>query len=522
MANLSNWQDSLDKGLVNRLHRPLRQPGMMKMAMGQRIINRCDRFLNRLPLLNQQMQRWGNTNTLSSESMPIVYAQPVSLAKEQAVENRVHNLPTVSQVEPSANIIQRKLDSSQFLPIIIANNTNPVQNITDLSSSDFANETTQSLALKTQINKTSISSPEIPVVSSQPIGEQFPKAAEMTLGDLTGSQTSLPNITESNLNHPSQPIVDKTSIFSSEIPVVLSQPIGEQFPKTAEMTLGDLTGSQTYLLNSTESNLNHPSQPIVDKTSIFSSKIPVVLSQPIAEQLPKTAETLLSQKFTSLPDTTLPIIQAKLQNYAISQPSLPIVNDLNNLAGQQQTQADNETSNLSSIKHESKKLPIVTAQPLTPQVDLTKKEISFAINSPTYQSQPATSLNTQPFTISTSQINQNNHKQNISSLPVVSVTSVSNPSLKPQSLPLPGAKTTPSSRSNSQQSNLSNHNSISNMDSSSPPRTFTSSVSSIETSVSPIATQSNIDVDAIANQVERKLMRRLVIESERRGKNRWH
>lgn len=60
MANsLSNWQDSLNEGLVNRLTRPLRQPGMMKMAMGERIINRCDRFLNRLPLLSQQMQRWG-------------------------------------------------------------------------------------------------------------------------------------------------------------------------------------------------------------------------------------------------------------------------------------------------------------------------------------------------------------------------------------------------------------------------------------------------------------------------------
>ncbi|MFK0735057.1 MAG: hypothetical protein ACFKPT_30940 [Gloeotrichia echinulata GP01] len=45
MANsLSNWQDSLDDGLVNRLHRPLRQPGMMNLAMGQRIMNRCDRF----------------------------------------------------------------------------------------------------------------------------------------------------------------------------------------------------------------------------------------------------------------------------------------------------------------------------------------------------------------------------------------------------------------------------------------------------------------------------------------------
>ncbi|QMS92065.1 hypothetical protein HUN01_32340 [Nostoc edaphicum CCNP1411] len=474
MANLSNWQDSLDEGLVNRLHRPLRQPGMMKMAMSQRIINRCDRFLNRLPLLNQQMQRWGNTNTLSSEPMPIVYAQPVSLAKEQEVENRVHNsLPTVSQVEPSPNVIQRKIDSSQSLPIRTVSNTIPTQNITDLSISNFTDDTTQSFTLETPINKTLTSSSEVSVVSPQPIAEQLPKIAEMALVDLTNSQTSLPN--------------------------------------------------------SAESNLNHPSQTIVDSISFSSSEIPIVSPQSIAEQLPQTAEMLSSQEFPSLPDVTLPIIQAKLQIDSRSQPSLPIVNDLNNLADQQETQADNYGDNISLVKHEnliyqisSKQLPIVTAQPLTPQVNLNKQKISFAINSPTFQNQPATTLNKQPVTISTPQINQSNHKQNISPLPVVSVTSPSNPSLKTESLPLPIAKATPSSKSNSQQSNLPNRNSISNTDSSSPPRSFTSPVLPTETSVSPIATQSNIDVDAIASQVERKLMRRLVIESERRGKNRWH
>lgn len=474
MANLSNWQDSLDEKLVNRLHRPLRQPGMMKMAMSQRIINRCDRFLNRLPLLNQQMQRWGNTNTLSSEPMPIVYAQPVSLAKEQEVENRVHNsLPTVSQVEPSPNIIQRKIDSSQSLAIRTVTNTNPVQNITDLSSSNFTDDTTQSLTLEIPINKTSISSSEVPVVSPPPIGEQLPKIAEMALVDLTNSQTSLPN--------------------------------------------------------SAESNLNHPSKSNVDTTSISSPIIPVVSPQFITEQLPQTSEILSSQEFTSLLDVTLPIIQAKFNIDSRSQLSLPIVNDLNNLADKQQTQAENYGDNISSVKHEklisqisSKQLPIVTAQPLTPQVNLNQQKISFAINSPTFQNQPATTLNTQPVTISNSQINQNNHKQIISPLPVVSVTSPSNPSLKPESLPLKIAKTTPSSKSNSQQSNQSNRNSISNTDSSSLPRSFASPVSPTETSVSPIATQSDIDVDAIASQVERKLMRRLIIESERRGKNRWH
>lgn len=58
MTNVSsNWQDSINHMLVNRLTRPLSQPGMMKMAMGQQIINRSDRFLDRVPLLSQQMER---------------------------------------------------------------------------------------------------------------------------------------------------------------------------------------------------------------------------------------------------------------------------------------------------------------------------------------------------------------------------------------------------------------------------------------------------------------------------------
>ncbi|MFK0735058.1 MAG: hypothetical protein ACFKPT_30935 [Gloeotrichia echinulata GP01] len=199
---------------------------------------------------------------------------------------------------------------------------------------------------------------------------------------------------------------------------------------------------------------------------------------------------------------------------------------MNTLVDQQQTQSDNYVENLSSIKHESlisqissKKLPIVTAQPLTSEVNLTKKEISFATNTQNSQNQHASLFDTQPVNISNSQINQTNNKKNISSLPVVSVTSPNNPSLKPQSSPLPLVKTTPSSKSNSQQPNLSDRNSISNTDSSSPKRTFASSVSPTETSVSTIATKNiNIDVDAIASQVERKLMRKLVIESERRGK----
>ncbi|MGK7915645.1 MAG: hypothetical protein AB4038_08870, partial [Prochloraceae cyanobacterium] len=150
MANVSsNWQDSLDRGLVNRLTRPLRQPGMMKMAMSQRIINRCDRFLNRLPLLSQQIQRWGNTKTLSSDSVPIVYAQPISLAKEQGIGIG----ETVSKNHSSISIIQRKIDSPSP------------------SSQDE----------RTTLKPTSIAAENNPVVTSQTISEELTLTSDLPL-----------------------------------------------------------------------------------------------------------------------------------------------------------------------------------------------------------------------------------------------------------------------------------------------------------------------------------------------------
>ncbi|AFY33611.1 hypothetical protein [Calothrix sp. PCC 7507] len=497
--SLSNWQDSLDDKLVNRLTRPLRQPGMMDMGMGERIINRCDRFLNRLPLLNQQMQRWGNTNTLSSESPKIVYAQPVSLAKEQGIENFQ---PTVSHDQPAVNIIQRKADSAQSLPVKKVNNT-PVGNITDLSSSNFSE-----------------SSFTIPVVSPQTITEESKTGDMLLQAKLIDSPASSYVDAIAPINH--------TAISSSDIPVVSPQAIADK-PKTGDMPL------QAKLADSPASSSYVDAIAPINHTAISSSAIPVVSPQAIAENLPKTGDMPLQPKLADSPASSsyvdgvkmpliqesisiseqpLPIIQAKQQNSSISSSSLPVVNHLHTLGFPKQTQPDTYSKTIRSIQHKklashilSKNLIIVTAQP-----NLTENKTS--------QNQPASILNTQPVNIDNLQINQSNHNKNISPLPLVSITSANNPSLKPQSSPLPLAKTTPSSKSISQQSYLSQQSQF-KTDSSSPPKTFVHPISPTETSVSPNITQANIDVDSIASQVERKLMRRLVIESERRGKNQW-
>ncbi|NES84906.1 MAG: hypothetical protein F6K10_27780, partial [Moorea sp. SIO2B7] len=280
MANgSSNWQDALNQELVNRLTRPLRQPGMMKMGMSKRIINRCDRFLNRLPLLSQQMQRWGNTKTLSSDDVPIVYAQPISSAKEQGIEKREDNSQLIiSQNQPSVPPIQRKVDSSQSLAIKPVNNTIVSENKTDLSSSNASDEITPSLVLETHINQTYISPSE--------------------------------STSELNINTPSPTIegeiinINQASISSSEIPLVSPQPISEGISQTTEMPLqGKLSNRETSSTNPSPLNLETPSSneeiKNFNQASISSSEIPLVSPQPISEGISQTTEMPLQGKLSN-------------------------------------------------------------------------------------------------------------------------------------------------------------------------------------------------------------------------------
>ena len=418
MTNVSsNWQDSINHMLVNRLIRPLHQPGVMKMAMGQQIISRSDRFLNRVPLLTQQMQRWGNTNSLSYDPVPIVYAQPILSSKEQDIGTGKDNvlMSNLPKNQPSVPIVQGK------------------------EGEKIINSTTAA---------------DIPVVSPQPISEELVNSSSMPLqARFIEPQNSSATGIEPNV---------QTSIFSSDIPVVSPQLISEKFVNSSSM--------------------------------------------PLAEEL------------TTRSELPLPIIQAKKQNSDLSSSSLPMVNPLNAFGSLKQPQKDiNYSTKRKSIKPINLKsqssfnnLPIVTTQPLISQVNFTEKKIPMSRDSPNSQ-------NTS-FHISKSEIPPSNRHQMIYPL-ITPITSPMNSQL--QSQPLPLATNTSNSNTIGQEHNNSKQTGIkTNTNSFSSPRLLANPAPKTETYVSPMANglNSKIDVDAIANKVERKIMRRLVIESERRGK----
>ena len=318
-------------------------------------------------------------------------------------------------------------------------------------------------------------------------------------------------------NQPSVPIVQGkegekiiNSTTAADIPVISPQPISEELVNSSSMPLqARFIEPQNSSATGVEPNV---------QTSIFSSDIPVVSPQLISEKFVNSSSMPLAEELTTRSELPLPIIQAKKQNSDLSSSSLPMVNPLNAFGSLKQPQKDiNYSTKRNSIKPINLKsqssfnnLPIVTTQPLISQVNFTEKKIPMSRDSPNSQ-------NTS-FHISKSEIPPSNRHQMIYPL-ITPITSPMNSQL--QSQPLPLATNTSSSNTIGQEHNNSKQTGIkTNSNSFSSPRILANPAPKTETYVSPMANglNSKIDVDAIANKVERKIMRRLVIESERRGK----
>ncbi|HLP87143.1 MAG TPA: hypothetical protein VK184_00855 [Nostocaceae cyanobacterium] len=531
----SNWQDALNNRLVNRLTRPLYQPGMMKMGMSQGIVNRCDRFLNRLSLLSQQMQRWGNNNTLSSESVPIVYAQPVSLP--QTANNSQPTFPP-NQSNITLPIIQRKSDSAQTLPILSNQNTSnlPNEQILETPINSFANSSLSIPVIKPKSNPENLpnigeippklnptnapaqniqeltTTNQTPIIQSKSSADFPPN--QPTISVIQRKLNSAQTLPTTTINNP-LPTQNTTDLSSNQN---LETPINDSANSTLSIPVLQPKSSPENLANTREipllANLSTSNESTSNLQEITTISIPVVQPKSSPKNLPNIAEKPLTQKSSNITDSLLPVIQAKQQDVTLS---LPVVHPVNS---QKSTPIDNYSENPVSIKlgklaSPVSNLPIVTAQPLNSETNLTKI-------SPNEQNQTTSNFTTSTNINSHSPINQNNSNENISPLPLVTVKSTINPPLSPHFSPLPLAKNSSISNSINQQGKLSNQNPIIlTKDASPPPKTLNHALSSpIETAVSPMKNQTSIDIDKIANQVESKLMRRLVIESERRGKMR--
>lgn len=480
MANSSShWQDAINSQLLGRLVLPLTQAGVMKRDMSQKIIDRCDRFLNRLPLLSQQMQHWGNLNTLSSETVPIVYAQ-----------NYAQNLTSAAESSNRADQL--------VSPQITSNNLSSSRSSEMPLQAKFANS--EGLAAATPISD---------------------RPSAKSISDSTGEFLE-PQSTASE-----RPIVS---------PEAIANPASSN---TREMTLQAKFASSEGLAAETSSPLT-PSPLTTEPSPQTTSDYPVVAPKANVENFSVMQEKLPLKENLEVSSEPLLIAQAKIQNPASVSSDLPIVNRLNNsvdnLVSPKQSQ-----SNVYLRDHSPNYVEQINSQ-ITSQI--------FAANSPIVTSAETSAIaenlispdlgssqddklpivrpkSTTPSNILTasSNINIKNIKGEQNHLPIVNPSVPNNLPKSPQMYPLNSASRNSDSRSSTTKTDSPQTGSETGAR---ELKVFASPSPPTETVVSSMPNQpqidaqvhAKIDVDAIANQVERKLMRRLVVESERRGHKR--
>lgn len=441
MENSSlNWQDSLNPQLLQRLILLGKQPGIIKQDIGQKIIDRCDRFLNRLPLLSQYLQRWQGLNEMSVDSVPIVYALPALRESENnqtLTVNETNNLASNTE-----KTIQTKTASSQ----------------TPSAASNYLTENRE---------------PNIanPLVVQPSTGNEIAPAIEMPL--VTNSESLEAIATSSTMipgkfkSETSDSINKKNSISLTQNQTVHPLAIIDNF----------LSSNQTYSLinNGFKKEDPLPIAKSIDRNSNFSERKYLIVNPLLQDN----AYKLLSEN-KSIQERPL---------------SLPISSTNSSLI--------NYSENRKQRFNRSLEEPI-TEEFLIDSMILEQRKIKLPVVKISHQ-YPSENIQKQlpmpPF--------------NSSKMPRVNVKTVGDRSAI--AAPLPLASRSPSLSSSA------NFDVQSQSPQQSPevPKVFAVSSPPTETRISPIqTTPPKVNLEAIADQVERKIMRRLVIESERRGQKR--
>jgi hypothetical protein len=443
MENSSlNWQDSLNFQLLQRLVLLGQQPGIIKQDIGQKIIARCDRFLNRLPLLSQYVQRWQGLKEMSVNSIPIVYALPPlqELEKNERITvNQVNHLTSNTEKK-----IEMKVQSSQS-PLVTINDAQekrePVTENPIVVQLSTVNEISSPIEMPLSMNANSVT----PLQGSGN-NENFTVKAIAT--------SSTPISSKAKSDNPDS-INNKNSVALTQYQTVYPVSIIDNF----------LSSSQTYSL------INN----------ILTKEDPL----PIAKIIDRSSNNLDRQHFIVNPLSYKNSSQLLSQNKSIQERPLSQPLSSNYFSQEAITENLSVQTTLLEEKLEQKKvkLPVVKITNQSPSENL-ENQLPMPPSSP-------------------------------SKMPRINaITRVDSPEI---STPLPLASRSPSLPSST------NFDVQRRSPQQSPevPNVFAAPSPPTETRISPMQTSPpKVDLEAIAHQVERKIMRRLVIESERRGQKR--
>jgi hypothetical protein len=116
MTSHPNWQESLNPQLLQRLVRPLVQPGVISSKMAQSIVQRSQRFANRLPMLKIAYRGYATSNS-NVEPVPIVYAQPQPVLANSVATNLESNSQPLVSGDSRASQSEESRSSSQLIVV---------------------------------------------------------------------------------------------------------------------------------------------------------------------------------------------------------------------------------------------------------------------------------------------------------------------------------------------------------------------------------------------------------------------
>jgi hypothetical protein len=487
-----NWQSSIDRRLQDRLMRPAVKPGIIDTSrLARRIISRWQGFANRLPLLSQVEGRWAGVRELSAGQVPIVYAQ---LRREQANPSGAAVAPAQVSQRVATPTVQAK-----FAP-----------------AAGGAGASGMPVAASPGVSTGTAEPSPLPVVVSQPV--QRPSAQSGLLPAVSAqppTPTGTPQVSSSPL-----PVVPNQSLTPTSTPQVSSSPLLVVASQPPTPT-GTAEPSPLPVA---------PSQP-VQRPSAQSGLLPAVSAQPPGDAAAKAdsqpAHTQASPlpvvraKFTSgsnlAPqvldtDRVLPVARVKGESFSPGEsPPPPEVRYARN--------REVRENRLPAIGESSSPLPVVRVStgslavrqppsPLlpsraggnatvgSPAITAMPPEIRTPSPPPLVAQQPAagpTGAGT-PLVLSVPPALAGQRREANSSQPLASA---------PHS---PGtgsaAKTVASQQT--------------------PARLPPVAGAQTERNVGPETEKpAKIDTDELADKIERKLMRRLTIENERRGRGQW-
>ncbi len=528
---MTNWQQGLDSRLVRRLQQPLNRKNI-----GQVLVDRTDKFLTRFSLVEQQFERWGRFQESNPDAVPIVYAKPTENPPGFATplwkggneslsfvggNKAIAQSPSLGSSVASGNqdlVVQRRVESDRQSDEAIAKPTAQVVNQSgsaeviedppgfatplskggNLGSNSRISVDSSDIVIQRFVDPTQEN--DLPLVEpTQLINEKSESTTSVSSSDTSSKSVEAIATPASEFNNAQ---IVSPNVSTNQGDVVMAEAIAQsQSPETSDLTFVSPTTqvsqsflgegglrrsgvSTSYVTSENQSGdrpeistTNTASQVIINgEKTIETARFADV---PLVFALPNNSDqSAISPEIPTSTETVLPVVKTRLEQL-LSRPRKP---------SQLETVAPKNLVRRSPQKTET---PLV--KPLS-QPGKTDAE-SIELPMPTQ-----TSVQPQPVV--------NTANGSVSSLPLTQTKIIQTEGRSPT----PPNSTNPFGISNQTPTPIVSPQ----IQEATNPVTETFQAAMAEATQQP-----PVDIQAIANQVEKKLRKKMVIERERRGQGRW-